>query len=264
MFYHFVSKVFSPLLDPGNFLLFVLLAGVILMWTRFAKIGRIMAGTAVAGFLIIAMLPLGTWLIPPLENRFAASVSAPAKVDGIIVLGGAAQSFLTSKRNQLSLNANAERLTEFITLARRYPSARLVFTGGSSALRGSVVSEADVAEKLFNNLGLPSSRIHFERNARNTWENAQKTYPVIKPHADEVWLLVTSARHMPRAMGVFRQTGWAVQPWPVDYRTGGEIGFGLRFNLRAGLTGFSEAIREWTALVVYFILERTADLFPVP
>ena len=262
MFYHFVSKVFSPLLDPGNLLLFGLIVGTVLMWTRFARAGKYLVVLSVAGFLIVALLPIGNWLMVPLENRFAGKPDQILKVDGIIVLGGATQSFLSIARQQPSLNANAERLTAFVTLARQYPAARLVFTGGSSALQRSVVSEADIAEKIFGDLGFDTSRVYFERHARNTWENAGKTLPVINPEQGEVWLLVTSARHMPRAMGVFRKAGWPVQAWPVDYRTAGQFGFGLRFNLRAGLVSLSEGIREWTALVVYRLLDRTNQLFP--
>jgi uncharacterized SAM-binding protein YcdF (DUF218 family) len=264
MFYHFISKIFSPLLDPGNLLLFGLVLGIALMWTRFALAGKRLVMVAVAGFLIVALLPLGNWLMVPLENRFAANLNANSKIDGIIVLGGATQSFLSIVRQQPSLNANAERLTAFVTLAREHPSARLVFTGGSSALRGSIVSEADIAEQVFKDVGFDTSRIYFERGARNTWENANKTLPVIKPEPGQVWLLVTSARHMPRAMGVFRKVGWPVQAWPVDYRTGGQISFSLRFNLRAGLVSLSESVREWTALLVYNLLDRTAEIFPAP
>jgi uncharacterized SAM-binding protein YcdF (DUF218 family) len=262
MFYHYISKIFSPLLDPGNLLLLGLMMGVVLMWTRFARIGKWLTTVAVVGFLIVAILPLGYWLMVPLENRFAANQIPNSKIDGIIVLGGATQSFLSIERQQPSLNANAERLTAFVTLARQHPSAKLVFTGGSSALRGSIVSEADIAEQIFNDIGFDTSRIYFERDARNTWENARKTMPVIKPETGQVWLLVTSARHMPRAMGVFRQAGWPVHAWPVDFRTGGQIAFGLRFNLRAGLVGLSEAIREWAALLVYHLMDRTTELFP--
>src|SRR6266478_6390205 len=35
------------------------------------------------------------------------------------------------------------------------------------------------------------------------------------------WLLVTSAYHMPRAIGVFRKAGFPVEPYPVDWRTRG-------------------------------------------
>ena len=263
MFYHTVSKILSPLLDPGNFLLFLLVLGALLYMTRWNRTGRALMIGAITGLLVIAVLPLGSWLTTPLENRFQAPPDLQ-QVDGIIVLGGATQAYLTKIRGQSSLNANAERLTGFVNLARRYPDARLVFTGGSSALKGDTISEADIAEQIFQGLGLDTSRIHFERNARNTWENAQKTYPVIKPSADQTWLLVTSARHMPRAVGVFRKTGWSVTAWPVDYRTSGETAFGLRFNLKAGLAGLSEGIREWVALMVYVFMDRTDNLFPAP
>ena len=267
MLYHYVSKIFSPLLDPANLLLVLMLAGFVLQWSRWSDrarvVGRGLIVAGLAGLTLVAVLPLGGWLMAPLENRFPAT-PMPERVDGIIVLGGATQAYLSNVRGQPSLNGNAERLTGFMTLARKYPSARLVFTGGSSALRGSVLSEADIAEGLFADLGLETGRIHFERHARNTWENAQGILSTIQPGDNEVWLLVTSARHMPRAMGVFRHAGLSVQPWPVDYRYGGTPGISLRFNLRGGLNGLSEGIREWVALAVYRLLDRTATFFPAP
>jgi uncharacterized SAM-binding protein YcdF (DUF218 family) len=264
MLYHFASKVFSPLLEPGNLLLFMLIIGLVLMWTKWARSGRYFVATATFCFLLLAIVPFGSWLLIPLENRFPPFTSELAKVDGIIVLGGASQNQLSATRGQPSLNGNAERLTAFVTLARRFPSARLVFTGGSSSLAGSVVSEADIAEEVFRDLGLNTDRVYFERHARNTLENAQKTFPVVAPKPEEVWLLVTSARHMPRAMGVFRQARWPVRAFPVDYRSGGTFKFRLRLNLRSGLTSLSVGLREWTALVIYRMLNRTTHLFPKP
>jgi uncharacterized SAM-binding protein YcdF (DUF218 family) len=264
MFYHFLSKTLSPLLDPGSFLLLLLIVGVVLLWTRWSAAGRWLAAMAVAGFGIVAVLPLGNWLLAPLENRFSGVHEKFDRVDGIIVLGGATNSFLSLARDQVALNGNAERLTGFLSLARNYPQARLVFSGGSSALKGSVVSEAELAERLFRELGFETANIHFERQARNTWENANKTLNVLKPGEGETWLLVTSARHMPRAMGVFHKVGWPVKAWPVDYKTAGPVGYGLRFNLRAGLSGLSEGLREWAALFVYRFLDRTDQIFPAP
>ena len=264
MTYHFVSKVFSPLLDPGNLLLSLLLIGFALLWTRWSRAGKGLIGTGVAGFALVALLPIGSWILTPLENRFPLPAYQPEKVDGIIVLGGATNSALSHMRKQTNLNGNSERLTTFVTLARQNPKSRLVFTGGSSALRGYHIAEADVAEQLLTETGTDTSQIHFERESRNTWENAHKLLESIKPADNEVWLLVTSARHMPRAMGVFHKAGWPVQAWPTDFRTSGDFGFSFRFKLKSGLVSLSEGMREWTALVIYRMLDRTDSLFPGP
>ena len=60
-----------------------------------------------------------------------------------------------------------------------------------------------------------------ERRARNTLENAEFAKALAVPRPGERWLLVTSAFHMPRSVGLFRKAGFNVEPYPVDWRTKG-------------------------------------------
>ena len=166
------------------------------------------------------MLPLHVWVQMPLEDRFPRPDPPPARVDGIVVLGGAVEQDLTEARGIPALNGAAERMTEPVALMRRYPDARLVFTGGQGALLHGGLTEADVARQLWTGMGVPPERMVFETASRNTHENAVLARALAKPRPGETWLLITSASHMPRSVGVFRQAGWTVVPWPVNYRTG--------------------------------------------
>ena len=123
------------------------------------------------------------------------------------MLGGAVDQNLTEARGIPALNGAAERMTEFVVLARRYPEAKLVFTGGQGSLVHGGTTEADVARRLFDALGVPEARVTYEDEARNTWENALLTRRLVEPKPGETWLLVTSASHMPRSVGAFRQAG---------------------------------------------------------
>ena len=87
--YETVSILFSAFVDPPKLLLAILIAGVALLWTRWQKAGRLLTAFAAVMFAAIATLPLGTWLISPLEDRFPSPEPLPATVHGIIVLGGA-------------------------------------------------------------------------------------------------------------------------------------------------------------------------------
>ena len=158
----------------------------------------------------------------------------------------------------------AERMTEFVVLARRYPEAKLVFTGGQGSLVHGGTTEADVARRLFDALGVPEARVTYEDEARNTWENALLTRRLVEPKPGETWLLVTSASHMPRSVGAFRQAGWQVVPWPVNYRTG--HGFAALYDapFLDRLQMFESGLREWLGLVVYRALGRSDALFPAP
>ena len=113
-------------------------------------------------------------------------------------------------------------LTAFVGLARKYPDAKLVFSGGAASLTHPELKETLVARQLFSDLGLDTSRVIFEDRARKTSENAILTYALVQPKPDQTWLLITSAIHMPRSVGVFRRAGWRILPYqPVD-----EVGTG--------------------------------------
>ena len=74
---------------------------------------------------------------------------------------------------------------------------------------------------MFESLGIAKSRLMMERRSRNTQENAEFSKALAAPKPGERWLLVTSAFHMPRSVGLFRKAGFAVEPYPVDWRIGG-------------------------------------------
>jgi uncharacterized SAM-binding protein YcdF (DUF218 family) len=151
-------------------------------------------------------------------------------------------------------------MTEFVALARRYPDAKLVFSAGSASVFPDQPPETDGAKLLFGELGIDPSRVIFEDRSRNTYENAVFSKALATPKPGEIWLLVTSASHMPRSVGVFRAAGWTVVPWPVAYKTGGPytVRFGGHF-LHLDL-----ALHEWIGLAAYRVLGRTNALFPAP
>jgi len=144
-------------------------------------------------------------------------------------------------------------------LARRYPAAKLVFSGGSGKLFGGP-AEADFVLPLFESFGIARERVMLEAKSRNTAENAQFTKELV-PKSGERWLLVTSAYHMPRSMGAFRRVGFAVEPYPVDWRTGAEDNYAFS-SLSAGLARTDTAIHEWLGLLAYRLTGQTTELLP--
>jgi uncharacterized SAM-binding protein YcdF (DUF218 family) len=159
----------------------------------------------------------------------------------------------------------ADRLMAAAALARRYPNARIVFTGGSANLLSHDAKEADYAAEILTGIGVPKERLILERLSRNTYENAVFSKALVMPKAGERWLLVTSAYHMPRSVGLFRKAGFAVEPYPVDWRVGGRDDL-LDFTKTAsdGLSRTDTAVREWMGLVAYWLAGRSDALFPGP
>ena len=257
-----LSKLFWLFARPNTFALFLACLGAALL-IRHRRWGRWPLLLGLGWFTAILLTPLAAWLSLPLEDRFPRP-RPPARVDGVIVLGGAVEQLLSERRGIPALNGAAERMTEAVALSRRYPEARILFTGGSGNPLGTALSEADVARDLFTSLGLEGSRVLLEPLSRNTWENATMTRAMVPPREGETWLLVTSASHMPRSMGCFRQAGWQVTPWPVNYSTlpGGAGWFDPPLSFRLGQAEW--AVREYVGLVAYRLLGRTDAWFPGP
>ncbi len=261
-----LSKALWSLVVPVNVLLAAGLLGALVATSR--RFGRFGRGVAIACFAVLILagvLPGSVLLIRPLEDRFPpprADMPPPA---GIVVLGGAILDEIGEARNQVTIGEGAGRLIEAAILARRYPDARIVFTGGSNSLIARPSKEGDQAKRLFVALGVAPERILLETRSRNTDENARFTRALVSPKPGEVWLLVTSAYHMPRAMGVFRHAGFDVIAYPTDYHTFGDSrDWRLLSETPPRLMLFDVAVHEWIGLVAYRLAGKINDWFPGP
>jgi uncharacterized SAM-binding protein YcdF (DUF218 family) len=242
-----VSKIFEFFMGPSHVALFCLFLGAGLAYTRFSKWGRRL--TTISALLLAAMAfgPFGDWLAAPLEARFPPppdDLEAPA---GVIVLGGSVDEDLSAKTGRIVFTESAQRLTAPLELRRRFPNARLVFTGGSGNLLAGGPTEAEVVRKYWREIGVDQGD------------------ELVKPQAGERWLLVTSATHMPRAMGLFRKIGFPVVAYPVDFQTTGEPWrWSQPHSTEAGLRIVDLAMHEWWGLLASRLTGKTDELFPAP
>lgn len=258
-----ISKLFIPLETPSDLLLLILLVGLLGLWSaRFRRAGTAMIAFSALSFLVITLVPVSAWMTAPLEDRFPRPRTLPDHVDGIIVLGGAINPVTTARRGIPSLNSAAERMTEFVRLAKKYPRARLLFSGGSGLLSPdlSAFTEADAARLFFQQQGLDTARILFESKSRNTYENVIFSKGLVEPSPGQTWLLICSARDAPRSIGIFRKAGWPVMAVPVAYKADGPHSVILADNLR----DLDDSTHEWLGLVVYYLNGKTDALFPAP
>ena len=259
-----VAKILGFFALPANTLVVLGALGTVLA-RRWKRAGVRLAVGAMLAIAVCGLSPLGNALMLPLEERFPPWDPSHGPPDGIVVLGGAFENAVAGAHGDVALNDAAERMTSAVELARRFPSARILFSGGSGQLLASGPSEAALAQRLFANLGIDPARLLLEDRSRDTTENATFSKALVKPKPGERWLLVTSASHMPRAVGAFRHAGFPVEPYPVDWRTRGRIDLILPFaNVSDGLKRTDTATREWVGLVVYRLTGRTSELFPGP
>jgi uncharacterized SAM-binding protein YcdF (DUF218 family) len=233
---------------------------------RFPRAGRGLMLLCAGALILIAAAPIGASMLRPLEERFPSPPTDLPPPYGIIILGGAIDNEMSIARNQVTfLEGGASRLTESVVLARRYPYARIVYTGGSCSLPTNCSTEATDARTLLAALGVDSERIELESRSRNMAENASFTAALVKPQPDQNWLLVTSAYHMPRAMGLFERVGFKVQAYPVDYQSAGRAGDWRLGNVPVrNLRLFNMAVHEWIGLIVYRAAGKIDNLFPAP
>ena len=259
-----LAQIFGLLISPSEILLLLSVVGTVLCALGRQKWGLRALYAGVGGFVLIAVLPIDRWMIEPLEDRFPRVTSPPAHVDGIIVLGGAVDTARTVEHGIPALTWAAERMTAFAGLARRYPDAKLVFSGGSGELSPHRLKETDVARALFTELGVDQKRMIYEDASRTTFENAENSRRLVNPQPGEVWILVTSANHMPRSVGVFRRVGWNVLPWPVAFKTPPGHTPAVLSPFPGHLNVVELAFHEWLGLLAYYLTGRSDGLFPGP
>jgi len=260
-----LSKTLGFLLVPSNLIVAAGALGLGLIFSKRRRMGRWLLACCVAALLICGFLPIGALLLLPLETRFSPWNPDTGDPAGIIVLGGGLDPELTAARGTPTMGSSGARIVVAAELAYRYPKARLVYVGGNASLRPVALSEADVAEDIFRNLGVREDRVQLERNSRNTDENVRFVVKLVNPKPCERWLLVTSASHIPRSIGLFRKAGFSVEPYPVDWGTSrwSDI-YKFQTDLISGLVLTDKAAHEWLGLVASRLTGKTDELFPSP
>jgi len=259
-----LSKLFWLLVQPVSLFFLLIGSGWLLLLAGRRRLGHAAVAIGLLFYGLCAFSTLGFLLIEPLEARFARPSEPIASVRTIVMLGGATAGRVSTARAIAELNDAGDRLSETLRLAELYPDARILLSGGVGLLIADGEPEAVTAQRFFVGMGLDPDRLVLESASRNTDENADRTADLLGPGAGPV-LLVTSAFHMPRSVGLFRAAGVDVIPWPVDYRSSGTEGVGIDLaNPILNLSTTGIAVREWIGLVAYKMTGRIADWFPAP
>src|SRR5690348_15145797 len=114
-----VSQLFWIVAAPGNFLLLLLILGMLRLALTRRRRGLALVAVATVGLLAVTLLPVGDWLLLPLENRFVVPADPIERVDGIVVLGGAVDGVVSTARKRVAFNAAGARMTDAVAVARR-------------------------------------------------------------------------------------------------------------------------------------------------
>jgi uncharacterized SAM-binding protein YcdF (DUF218 family) len=258
-----LSKTVALALLPSNLIAILGLAGLLLMATRLRRAGLRLMATSVVLLIVAGVSPLANILTYALENRFPVWDPAHGAPDGIVILGGAIDANLSREHGVPVIAQAAERVIAIAKLARAYPKARIIYSSGDASLLGDEPDEAQFLLPVLDDLGVVRDRVTLERRSRNTAENAAFSKAIAKPMPGERWLLITSAQHMPRAIGCFRRVGFTVEAYPVAWRAPTHIEW-PPMRIGENLVRLDLATKEWTGLLAYWLTGRTSSLFPSP
>lgn len=260
-----LSKIFWFFANPINLIGLALIATVVLLVLRWRRLALVSAVAGALVFVLSAWTSLGALLLIPLEERFQRPDPMPENVAGIILLGGGFEGRINMVRGGYETGVAGDRAVETAILARRFPDARVLISGGTGTLILEGEGDADSAPRMLEALGVEPKRMILESRSRNTHENAVFSRELANPQPGETWLLVTSAFHMPRSMGLFRKAGFEVEPWPSDYRTAGNETPGiLQASELDSLRNMNTALREWVGLVAYWLTGRLDEVLLEP
>ena len=259
MTYVILSKLFWFLAAPSSLLVLLAATGVTAMALTHRRRGFSLVATSAVALGLLWLFPVGELAIIPLENRFPQP-KLPEVVDGIVLVGDVAiRQTVAWKQVQL---APGGQLAAAAALARRYPAARIVLTGGEPGIIQTGHSQAEFGRQVLESLGVSADRIAIETNARNKYENAHAAYAVARPEPGQAWVVIASAYQMPRVVGAYRRAGWTnLLVYPVNYQSA-DLGLRPEFNLPIQLLRLDLAVREWLGLFVYWTLDRSSALFP--
>ena len=260
--FFYTSKLLWVIVSPDNLFVILLSLSLILFLFHQQTKALILLSMLTFAVIMISVFPVGSWMFYPLERQFETNPPLPEKIDGIIILGGLVYPETSKAWQQLETNERHERLSEGIKLALKYPDARLVFTGGNAGLDREAPTEAEFVEQHLKSYGIAAERILIEAEARNTAENASLTKRLVKPLKTENWILVTTAFHMPRAIGVFCKQDWSVIPYPVDHQTVPDKAYTPSFDLISHASDLVNATHEWLGLLAYYKSGKIDQLVP--
>lgn len=202
-------EIIKAFFIPSNLILIFSLAGVILLLAgkkkRFA-VGLISAALILYIFLGTGLISL--WLLGGLETRYPSlkAVNGLKGVNEIVVLTGYAEADPALPPSSEVNAVSAFRLLETMRISNSLPEAKILISGGEEV--------PGVMKKLLVSLGAVESRIAVENQSSNTFESAVNVQKLIK---DKPFILVTSAGHMPRAMGSFKKLGMSPIPAPTNF-----------------------------------------------
>ena len=256
----YLSKVLWLIINPFNILIFLLLITICFLLLKKNKFTYFFLSLFLIFLVSFGMLPVGKYLIYKLEKYYHNTIILPDKVDGLLILGGATNPFLSDEFNQINLNGSVERLIEAIRLIKIYTETKIIFSGGSGSIQKPKMDHARIAKQFFMQIGLDTDKMIFENKSRNTYENILYSKKIAKPKKNERWIVITSAFHMNRTIFIGEKNDWLLTPYAVDFTQPKKFKFKPNLDLLNNLNQMQRGSHEWIGLITYYLMGRTSRI----
>ena len=262
-----LSKAIWTYFNPIQVIIYFLLFLLVFNFFNKKKIIKIINLIIFILFILIIFLPNGTYLLWKLENTYSKPQIFSSNIDGIIILGSGTEPFLTYQHNQIILSEHVERITESIELMKRFPNAKIVYSGGSFTTNPEAkLTGVDVAKMFYTQMEIDVNKIIFEDKSLNTYENFVFSKKYINNINNEKWLLLTSAFHMKRAMSVAEKLNLNLIPYPVDYQLKKKYNWYRMYIVKGrsflrNMNHFQLAAHEYIGLAAYYLTNRSSKMF---
>lgn len=198
-----LSSFLTNLVIPLNLGITLFVLGMLMFVLRRRRVAFLLAGGGMAWILFWSLPASTLWAGGRLEQRYPYRPpdDLPA-AQAIVVLGGSTASH---RPNWFESYDRAKTVARVDTAARLYQAQRAPLVIVSGAALDGTVSEAQIMANQLRQQGVPAEAIIQENKSFTTYENAVYTARLLKEEDLDQVLLVTSALHMPRAMGVFQK-----------------------------------------------------------
>lgn len=247
----FLSKLLDLLLSPLSWALLLGLGGLVLQRGR-ARLSAWMQGLGLLVLYVFSTEPVANLLQRQVEAGAVSTYRPDVTYDAVIVLGGAVDADATERSGLPEYNPAVERILRGFELLRDGHARQALLSAGTLDTRPGALVEADVLARQLRLWGIPPERIVLEGRSRNTRENAVESERIIRERGWKKLVLITSAAHMPRALGTFEAVGLAPDTLVVDVRA-------HDWHLRAAwwqprasnLSAGTDALRELFGRLVY-------------
>lgn len=261
-FFYVLSKTLWVAVRPESWFGALLILAIVAFSLKRRRFGMGVLIAKLLIFISLAVFPIGDVFLAPLERQFPVRPQLHTPTY-IVVLGGGEDNEQSDATGMVNVNNAAERLLASIELAVRYPEAKLILSGGVGKLSGTKVSSAEIMANALTAAGVERSRLILEDTSRNTSENGSRITELVgKKSTAKSMVLITSAFHMSRSLGVFCAAGWSeITAFPVDHRSGNFINR-IGWNFAANLADLNSGVHEWMGLLVYRATGRIHDILP--